>query len=311
MTLKALTERVNAIVDPELKTEARAHLLDLAVFHAAERRKLAKSGAARPDGSFPIRNEQDLRNAIRALGRAKNPDAAKRHIIARARSLGLTSILPDSWKSTNLSEPTVVELARAMTKDGRRSFRKNGGKYRHGFIPLNHAAKVAKAKGSPIAMKRQNRLFGEGGGSAKVRLQGVGGKGSVTGRAGQVTGAKLAKAPAKQAVGGTRSNTATDSTTSAARKPWDEIDDSRKTIRNGKRYVVTDFKGKKQLVPWVGQQGEKDKPANVNIIRSVTTQTANQMTATQLRKLLKTKGKAQGRLARAPLNAALRKKVAK
>src|SRR6184192_1463329 len=37
-------------------------------FTADQRKALAKKGAAMPDGSFPIENEQDLRNAIQAVG---------------------------------------------------------------------------------------------------------------------------------------------------------------------------------------------------------------------------------------------------
>lgn len=62
------------------------------------RRRMAESGAAMPDGSYPIRDEADLRNAIQAVGRAKNYEAARRHIIRRARALGLTSLLPEDWK---------------------------------------------------------------------------------------------------------------------------------------------------------------------------------------------------------------------
>ncbi len=50
-----------------------------------------------PDGSFPIRNAADLENAIHLVGRAKNPAAAKAHIIKRARALMLKSKLPLSW----------------------------------------------------------------------------------------------------------------------------------------------------------------------------------------------------------------------
>jgi hypothetical protein len=64
-----------------------------------ERKGLAKKGAALPDGSFPIANEQDLRNAIQAFGRAKDKGRAKAHIIKRARALGLTKLLPDGWQS--------------------------------------------------------------------------------------------------------------------------------------------------------------------------------------------------------------------
>jgi hypothetical protein len=72
-------------------------------YNAKERQHAASTGAALPDGSFPINNAQDLHNAIRLYGQAKNPDAAKAHIKARAASLGLTGELPDSWKTTNKS----------------------------------------------------------------------------------------------------------------------------------------------------------------------------------------------------------------
>jgi hypothetical protein len=69
-----------------------------ATFTKAQRDKLA-GGAAMPDGSFPIRNQADLSNAIHALGRASNPDAVKAHIRKRAAALGLTKWLKDhtSW----------------------------------------------------------------------------------------------------------------------------------------------------------------------------------------------------------------------
>lgn len=67
-------------------------------FSAGQRRKLAKRGAALPGGGFPIRDLTDLKNAIQAIGRAKNRAAAQRHIIKRAHALGLESALPTDWK---------------------------------------------------------------------------------------------------------------------------------------------------------------------------------------------------------------------
>ena len=67
-------------------------------YSTVSRRRMAESGAAMPDGSFPIANETDLRNAIQSVGRASNYEAARRHIIRRARTLGLTSLLPEDWK---------------------------------------------------------------------------------------------------------------------------------------------------------------------------------------------------------------------
>lgn len=71
----------------------------------ATRRKLAKQGKAIPTdkegsgGRFPIRNEADLRKAIKAIGRAKPEDRGriKAFIKKRARALGLTSLIPDTW----------------------------------------------------------------------------------------------------------------------------------------------------------------------------------------------------------------------
>jgi len=57
---------------------------------SAERKRLAKTGAAMPDGSFPIANCQDAKNARQAVGRA-NPSrraAVKAHIAKRERALG-------------------------------------------------------------------------------------------------------------------------------------------------------------------------------------------------------------------------------
>lgn len=67
-------------------------------FSDKERRRLAEEGLAMPDGSYPIVTVEDLRNAIRAYGRAKDKEAVKRWIIRRARALGRTDLLPDEWR---------------------------------------------------------------------------------------------------------------------------------------------------------------------------------------------------------------------
>lgn len=66
-------------------------------FAAKARHALAKSGAALPDGSFPIVTTGDLKNAIQAIGRASDPAAAKSHIKRRASSLGASEMLPATW----------------------------------------------------------------------------------------------------------------------------------------------------------------------------------------------------------------------
>lgn len=82
-------------------------------FTADQRKTDADSGAALPDGSFPIKTRGDLENAIRALGRAKDAAKAKAHIIARARSLDATSLLPTDWKvGKTLGGDLILEITK-------------------------------------------------------------------------------------------------------------------------------------------------------------------------------------------------------
>ena len=74
-----------------------------------EREALAARGAAMPDGSYPIANVSDLKNAIQAFGRAKNPNAVKKHIIRRARALNALDALPEDWN--------VGKALKALTPD--------------------------------------------------------------------------------------------------------------------------------------------------------------------------------------------------
>lgn len=76
----------------------------MASFNAEERRALAKKGHAMPDGSFPIPNRDSLSDAISAVGRARpnTPEQrakVRRHIIKRARELGASGMIPETWQS--------------------------------------------------------------------------------------------------------------------------------------------------------------------------------------------------------------------
>jgi len=66
-------------------------------FSEDQRRAMAEKGQAMPDGSYPIATREDLENAIQAIGRAKDPEATKRHIKKRARALGLEELIPEGW----------------------------------------------------------------------------------------------------------------------------------------------------------------------------------------------------------------------
>jgi hypothetical protein len=73
--------------------------MDKRDYSTAARERMAATGAAMPDGSFPIANGGDLQNAIQSVGRAANYAAAKEHIIRRARALGMMEMLPEDWRN--------------------------------------------------------------------------------------------------------------------------------------------------------------------------------------------------------------------
>jgi len=87
-------------------------------FSQGERDSAADSGAAMPDGSFPIKSEQDLKNAIKAVGRAKNPDAAKAHIKSRAKALGHEDILPEGWTKRDATPTDALSKIIDDMRDG-------------------------------------------------------------------------------------------------------------------------------------------------------------------------------------------------
>jgi hypothetical protein len=82
------------------------YLDDFAFVSRRERKDLAEKGQALSDGSFPIRNEEDLKNAISSYGRSKKGDRAKvrRHIIKRARQLKQNKMIPENWKTASIEE---------------------------------------------------------------------------------------------------------------------------------------------------------------------------------------------------------------
>jgi len=84
--------------DPLKSTDAEVEKRE---FTQAEREAASESGAAMPDGSFPIKTVKDLKNAIQAFGRAKDPAKAKAHIKARAKALGKEDLIPDNWKGAD------------------------------------------------------------------------------------------------------------------------------------------------------------------------------------------------------------------
>ena len=90
--------------------------IDKREFSQGERDKAADSGAALPDGSFPIKNVSDLHNAIKAVGRAKDRGRAMAHIKSRAKALGASDALPDSWSKRDDDEDNVIDMTGLIGK---------------------------------------------------------------------------------------------------------------------------------------------------------------------------------------------------
>ena len=80
----------------EIEAEAAEIALKRA-YDEESRMDMAKRGMAMADGSYPIKDEADLRNAIQAYGRAKDKEATKKHIMKRAMDLGLEDLIPENW----------------------------------------------------------------------------------------------------------------------------------------------------------------------------------------------------------------------
>jgi hypothetical protein len=83
-----------------------ASLTEFKDYSGKQREKDAERGYALPDGSYPIRDAKDLKNAVKALGRAKEEDRAKvkRHIRKRAKALNRMDIVPSDWRAASLVE---------------------------------------------------------------------------------------------------------------------------------------------------------------------------------------------------------------
>ena len=79
------------------------------MYSEEQRMSMAEEGMALPDGSFPIKNADDLKNAIMAYGRAKDKVAAKAHIIKRATELDMNALIPDSWMEKDYAEEEMED----------------------------------------------------------------------------------------------------------------------------------------------------------------------------------------------------------
>jgi hypothetical protein len=104
--MQARLNRLENAVTPKEELEARVASLrgkmsEFGYISRDERNKLAEKGHALPDGSYPISDVDDLKNAIQAYGRSNPEDRAKvkKHIEKRARQLNVRHLIPEKWKN--------------------------------------------------------------------------------------------------------------------------------------------------------------------------------------------------------------------
>ena len=102
--------------DADEAEDIDAEVADLtlkAMYGDEERMEMAKGGMAMPDGSYPIKDEDDLKNAIMAVGRASNPDEVKMHCQKRAKEIGKEDMIPDSWKMAHEDDEVMAEAEKS------------------------------------------------------------------------------------------------------------------------------------------------------------------------------------------------------
>ncbi len=120
----AKTENPNLADDISHRADKKAKKIKKREVGDKERENLASQGKALPGGGFPIKDKSDLDNARQAVGRAKDPGAARALIRRRASELGVS--LPEGWKKKAArsliakAESDMAEAAKAKTSKGAR-----------------------------------------------------------------------------------------------------------------------------------------------------------------------------------------------
>ncbi|WP_141576134.1 hypothetical protein [Actinomadura sp. WMMA1423] len=107
------------------QTDANAQAVRLweAKYDAAQMKAMLGKGHAmkNPDGdpAYPIADEQDLRNAIRAVGRGgADHDKIRAHIIKRAKALGKSDLIPADWTKSSAKESAVPPSREELREAG-------------------------------------------------------------------------------------------------------------------------------------------------------------------------------------------------
>lgn len=93
-------------------------------YSSDQRQQGTKEGWAMSDGSYPIKDKEDLGNAIKAYGRAKNKSKVKSWIMRRAKALDALDMIPDEWKNKRavLDEAILATVDKAYGEAGAKTF---------------------------------------------------------------------------------------------------------------------------------------------------------------------------------------------
>lgn len=127
-------------------------------FSEDKRAELADKGHALPDGSYPIETKGDLKNAVKAFGRAKDPAAAKKHIIKRARALDAIDLLPEDWNVAKADG--VIAQVRTMVP-GRNIAKEDGeiGDITDGKAAIAVIARLIISEAESLAAGNMNEIW--------------------------------------------------------------------------------------------------------------------------------------------------------
>lgn len=95
--LQGMMNQLEKLIGYAAKQDTKLGVINVnEAYSDEERMELAKKGLALGDGSFPIKDLKDLKNAIQAYGRAKDQAKAAKFIAKRAKALGAEDLIPDS-----------------------------------------------------------------------------------------------------------------------------------------------------------------------------------------------------------------------
>lgn len=102
-SVRALTERFDRLVSvafPEERREGEEAYEARGKYNADQLKQLKAEGKTLPDGSFPIADEEDVKDAIRltGLGNASS-ETVRKWIIKRAAALGVSNLVPPAWNA--------------------------------------------------------------------------------------------------------------------------------------------------------------------------------------------------------------------